>query len=71
MYFVFHFFKVTMVTMVTMVTKVTKGNNEFRLTGISMCLNLAPLSPADYVLELTATAGGATETRYLAIRLVR
>jgi hypothetical protein len=34
-------------------------------------LNLAPLSPADYVLELTATAGGTTDTRYVAIRVVR
>jgi VWFA-related protein len=34
-------------------------------------LSLAPLSPADYVLELTATAGGATDTRYIAIRVIR
>jgi len=34
-------------------------------------LSLAPLSPSDYVLELTATAGGTTDTRYVAIRVIR
>jgi hypothetical protein len=34
-------------------------------------LNLAPLSPADYVLELTVTAGGDTATKYVAIRVIR
>jgi hypothetical protein len=30
---------------------------------------LAPLAPGDYVIELTGTAGGATETRLIAVRV--
>jgi hypothetical protein len=30
---------------------------------------LAPLAPGDYILEITGTAGGATETRLLGIRV--
>jgi hypothetical protein len=36
------------------------------LSGI---LNLAPLSIGDYVVEVTATAGSATERQLVAIRV--
>ena len=34
-------------------------------------LNLAPLSPGDYVLELSVSSGADTEKRQIAFRLVR
>jgi VWFA-related protein len=39
------------------------------LTVMAADLNLAPLAPGDYVIELTVASGTQTETRYVAIRV--
>ena len=39
--------------------------------GIAADVNLAPLSAADYVIELTVGAGSETERRFIAIRVLQ
>jgi len=38
---------------------------------LAVDLNLAPLGPGDYVFEITGAAGGKSEQRFVAIRVVR
>jgi hypothetical protein len=38
---------------------------------VSVDVNLAPLAEGDYLLELSASAGGTTEKALIAFRIVR
>jgi hypothetical protein len=41
------------------------------LNNVAVDLSLAPLAEGDYLIELTAGAGGETERRLVAFRMVR
>jgi hypothetical protein len=40
-------------------------------TALAADVNLAPLGPGDYVIEVTAGSGATTERKFLAIRVVQ
>jgi len=53
-----------MAVTVTLTEREVEGRPMLGLDAI-----LAPLAPGDYVIEVTGTAGGVTETRLIAIRV--
>jgi uncharacterized protein YndB with AHSA1/START domain len=54
---------------VTVTVTLTEVERNGRLV-LALDALLAPLAPGDYAIEVTATAGGKTETRLVGIRVV-